>query len=310
MAQPTPTLTDEDVRHHLDMGAAVAVMAGALGSLAEGTLVAPARSSLDTPGGSLVFTSGAEIGQAGVIGFRVYGTFGRPSGAPAESQIVAVYDYHTGALKGLVVGRLLGAMRTGALGGVAIQHMARPGADSLAVIGAGYQARTQVAAAMAVRPIRSVFLYSRTQASAERLGAEIVGQYGVDCRVCSSAEEAVGQAAIIIGATNSRQPVLETGWVRPGSHVSTIGPKQRGAQEMPPDLADAAAVVASDSLAQVRAYGDSFFVDPDRIVGLDQIVAGRLPGRRNDQEITLFCSVGLAGTEVLLADALLSRVSG
>jgi ornithine cyclodeaminase len=100
--------------------------------------------------------------------------------------------------------------------------------------------------------------------------------------------------------------VLETAWLKPGAHVNSVGPKFTGAHEMPLDIVEVCQVIATDSLAQATAYAKPFFIeDLDRVAGLDQIVAGRINGRRSENDITLFCSVGLAGTEVVLANELL-----
>ncbi len=304
-------LTDADVERSLTMDAAVGAMEGAFLEMAQGTLVAPPRFSLDSPDGSLVFTPGAATGSAHSIGFRVYDTFAHPGTAHRPPQLVAVFDSRDGTFEGLVIGSLIGAWRTGAIGGVAIKHMARLGASRLTVIGAGFQARTQVAAAFAVRAFRQVIVCGRTAEHAERFRAEIAARYGVETRACDSVEGAVAGADVVLCATTSTSPVLEHGWLRPGTHVSTIGPKTADAHELPGDIAKICSVIATDSPEQLTHYGHPYFIeDVARIAGLADIVAGRVPGRRSDADVTLFCSVGLAGTEVVLARALLDRVQG
>ena len=161
-------LTDADVTEHLTMPVAVEKMEDAFRELAAGTLVAPPRFRVEAPKGALVFTAGAATGAEQAIGFRVYDTF--PSSASTDqTQLVAVFDSETGWFKGVVIGGAIGAMRTGAIGGVAVKHMARPDARVLAVVGAGLQARTQLRAAMAVRTFEQVFITSRTRSSAEKL---------------------------------------------------------------------------------------------------------------------------------------------
>jgi alanine dehydrogenase len=97
--------------------------------------------------------------------------------------------------------------------------------------------------------------------------------------------------------------------LRPGTHVNTIGPKFEDTHELSPRVAEKSAIVATDSLAQVDAYPRPFFLAGtparERMVELGEIVAGRRPGRTSPDDVTLFCSVGLAGTEVVLADAAL-----
>ena len=88
---------------------------------------------------------------------------------------------------------------------------------------------------------------------------------------------------------------------------AAVRPKLRGASELPPELASVAAIVASDSPAQAAAYGNPFFTGR-RLAHLGGIIAGELPGRISEGQITLFCSTGLAGADVLLADHVLNEM--
>jgi ornithine cyclodeaminase len=300
-------LTDADVAARADMGAVIAVIERALRAKAAGRLVAPPRHRVEFANrGSLVFTVGGVIGDGDLAGFRAYETF---RGADDNrTQLVAVWSNATGAFKGIVVGDLLGAVRTGAIGGAAIKAMARADARVLAVIGSGFQARTQVWAAAAARPIAEIRVYSRSGDNRQRFAADIGGRLGVKVVACDAAERAFAGADIIICATSSTAPVLRAAWLAPGAHVTTIGPKTKGGHELGLDVADRAQLIATDSPAQLAAL--DFFLDgaPSgaRMVDLADIVAGRHPGRSSDDMLTLFCSAGLAGTEVLVADALLA----
>jgi ornithine cyclodeaminase len=307
LTAPYLVLTDEDVRRHIDPSAAVAKMEDALRELAAGTLVAPPRFSIDTPKGSLVFTSGAATGAERSLGFRVYDTFRGTS--TNTTQLVVVFDSDSGHLRGIVIGGLIGALRTGALGGVAIKYLARPSASVLAVIGAGFQAKAQLHAAMAVRGFRRICVSSRTEASALSMRDEITTHYAVECVAPCTPQEALADADVVICATDSASPVIKAGWVRAGTHVTTVGPKSRDAHELPPELGQRATLVTTDSLAQLRAYGSFFMSDTAGIVGLEEVVVGRVIGRRSPDDVTLYCSVGLAGTEVVLANELLRRAA-
>lgn len=300
-------LTDDDVRGLVDYRVAVETMEAALRELAAGTLVAPPRFSLDTALGSLVFTAGAATGSSPALGFRVYDTFGGASTDTA--QIVAVFDPARGGLAGIIVGGLIGALRTGALGGVAVKHLAPPDAEVLAIVGAGFQARAQLQAALAVSQIGRVVISSRGSASARRLQSQVVQHHRVECLVADSPRDAIRDADVVICATSSTTPVLESGWVKQGAHVTTVGPKRRGAHELPSDFGRRCALVTTDSIPQLEAYG-SFFLDSGPApVGLDQIVAGTRPGRSDPDQITLYVSVGLSGTEVILASEVLRRAA-
>ncbi len=299
-------LTDEDVRK-LPMAVAVNKMEDAFREKANGTLIAPPRFRLEAPKGALIFTAGAATELERVIGFRVYDTFPQTSSSSDQAQLVAVWEYESGRFQGLVLGRLLGAMRTGAIGGVAIKHLSRPDARSLAIIGAGFQARTQVAAALTVREIDDIRIYNRTRQNAVKLGAEIEELYQINVRILDSAEEAVRETDLVICATKSVDPVIETSWLKPGSYVSSIGPKLVGAHELPEEIGNRASIVATDSIAQLNGYEKPFFLSETRVTGLEQIVAGYDAGYSSNRDLIVFMSVGLAGTEVILASELFNQ---
>jgi ornithine cyclodeaminase len=161
---PFVILNDADVNALARMPALVAVVERCLRAKADGRLVAPPRHSVAFDAGQLVFTiggiaAGAEGGD-GIAGFRVYETF--PGMGTARAQLVAVWDSGSGNLLGLVVGDALGVLRTGAIGGIAIDRMARPDARICGIVGSGRQAESQVMAAVAVRPgLQTIRVYSR-----------------------------------------------------------------------------------------------------------------------------------------------------
>lgn len=307
---PPKVLTDDDVARLARMPEMVAGIEAALLAKAVGALAAPPRVKVPVGGkGDLVFTVGGVNAGRSVAGFRAYHTF--PREAQDGAQLTAVWDRESGSLKGIVVGDLLGEIRTGAIGGVAVKRLAREDADTLAIIGSGAQARTQLQAAAAVRNLKNVSVFSRSAEKRERFAAEMARKLDLPIRASASAKEAVRNAAIVICATDSTQPVIRADWIAPGTHVTTVGPKQQDQHELDLDVATAADVIATDSPAQIAAYDPLFFLHGtlpmDRMVDLADIVAGAHPGRQRAEDITLFCSAGLAGTEVLLADRLLEK---
>ncbi len=303
-------LTDEDITTRLPQAIRIAVASveQALIARAAGKLVAPPRFSVRVDRGALVFTAGAETLHSRTIGFRVYDTF--PDNTPDHTQLVAVFDSDTGRFKGLVLGNIPGAIRTAAINAIALKHMARPDATSLGILGTGFQARFHFRAAMAVHSFQQAIVYSPTPAHRTTFAEEMHREIGVPIRVAASAEEVVRESEVVIVATTSRTPVFDPEWLRPGTHINTIGPKFKEAHELPIEVARRAETIVTDSLAQVDAYAKPFFLadtpERERMVELSEIVAGHKTGRVSPEGITLFCSVGLAGTEVVVADALLN----
>ena len=295
-------ISDADVRAALTAGAAVRVSRDALVDAYRGTLKAPPRSAIDVGTTELVFTAGGN--QSGTVGFRCYGLWPGPGHA---DQLVAVWD-RSGTLRGVVVGTALGALRTGGIGGAAVDALAKPDASVCAVIGSGTQSWAQLWAACAVRTFAEVRVSSPTPANRAKFAARARDELGLPAVDLADSVEAVRDADVVLVATKSTKPVLPATAFSPGCHVNTIGPKLRGASELPPELASVAAIVASDSPAQAAAYGNPFFTGR-QLAHLGGIISGDLPSRISEGQITLFCSTGLAGTDVLLADHVISELA-
>jgi alanine dehydrogenase len=298
-----PLLFDDDhVRARLDAVTAVNAIRAALVAHHSGALQAPARVRADLENTRLVFTAGAAQDQ-GVFGFRAYDT------AIGAEQLVAVWDSTTGELRALVHGDELGIRRTGAIGAVATDAAARPGPLHVGLIGSGRQAWAQLWALCAIRPVEQVVVASRRKEHADTFTERSIRELGVPARAAATAEEAVREQDVVIVATDSATPVLEVGWISAGTHVTTLGPKTISRHEVPPALADRADTILTDSRAQAAGYGERHVFPPDQMVELGAVLAGDAVARSGPDQITVFCSVGLAGTEVTAAAALLRATS-
>jgi alanine dehydrogenase len=290
-------LVDSDVRSRLGAAEAVQAMRRALVDAYRGVLSAPPRLHADLGERGLVFTAGGYAD--GPVGFRVYGLW------PGDfDQAVLVWD-HNGQLIGFVVGREIGARRTGALGGAAVDALAREDAATVGIVGSGVQAWTQLWAIAAVRRPARVRVHSPTPEHRVAFARRAEAELGLSATACDTAEEAVADADVVVLATRSEQPVIQAAWIRRGTHVNTVGPKLASVHETPAELAEDAAVVVTDSPEQAAGYDAPFFTSR-ALTHLGAVVSGDAPGRTSDEDITLYCSTGLAGSEVVLAETLLA----
>ncbi|MGC9271654.1 ornithine cyclodeaminase family protein [Acidiphilium sp.] len=308
---PIPILTDSEVLPLLDMDELVPPMEEFLHAYSAGSAVTPPRHAVAfDPYGRLVFTIGGLHHQGrSLAGFRAYDTF-KTSGAEDE-QIVAVWDSSRSALVGLVLGDSLGEWRTGALGGVAVKHMSRPDATTCAVIGTGRQARTQLLAVAACRTLSEVRVYGRTAERRRQFADELAAETKLHVWATDTTREAVEGVDIVLCATNSRTPILDTAWLAPGTHVNTVGPKTLRAHELPFDIAARVTLIATDLVEQVNAYPEPYFLSDKPVWTKLQELAGLIKNNgvasRTENDISLFCSAGLAGTEILAAAHVLER---
>lgn len=309
---PATVLTEEDVTRILGMDETVGRIERAFREHRSGTLVSQPRTSFDTDGGSLVFTPG-KAGSDGIIGTRVSGKFAEGGAdavdhdvaTPVKRDVVVVFE-SIGEIKGVVFGSRTPDMRTGALGGVAIDHMAREDASKLGIIGTGRQAKTQLEAAVTVREFDDISVYSRSEKNRAEYADEMKDRVGVDVQTKTDAEDVVRDADVLVCATSSPEPVFETEWLSEGTHVNTIGPPWEDAHELPMDVVERSDVVATDALEQVREYGDRYFLagteHEERMIELSDVIVRERAGRNSPDDVTLFSPLGLPGTEVVVAN--------
>ncbi|WP_051872186.1 ornithine cyclodeaminase family protein [Streptomyces sclerotialus] len=233
-------------------------------------------------------------------------------GLPLIHGIVNLVDLETGRVAALLDGAALTAVRTGAVAGLATRLCARPDAGDLAIIGAGVQARALLRTMAAVRPVRSVRLYSRTRRGAEAFGDWIRDRLGPDVAVtvCDDARTAVRDAEIICTATStdSTTPVIEADWVTPGAHLNVIGGTHEDALEIAPELLATAFVAvetkdaALEDAGEIRSAFSRGIIEAEHLHELGELLDGEtepVPGRT-----TLFRSVGLAIEDTAAAAAL------
>ncbi|MGI4792694.1 MAG: ornithine cyclodeaminase family protein [Janthinobacterium lividum] len=310
---PVTLLHDDDVLSLLNMHELIPLLEEFLLETQRGSAVTPSRHAVSfEPYGRLVFTiGGGHTGSRPVAGFRVYSTFPTSDGAD-DDQVVAAWDSERGTLLGLIVGSSLGEWRTGALGGVAVKAMSRPDAQSCAVLGTGRQARTQLLATAACRTLREIRVYGRDPERRHGFAAALTDMIGVRVWPSETAQEAVEGADIVLCATSSPTPVLETAWLKEGAHVNSVGPKTLTKHELPFDLADRVTLLATDSIEQVNSYPEPYFLSRSAVWSELRELATLLPSTTDGAEwrrdgVSLFCSAGLAGTEIVAAVHVLQR---
>jgi ornithine cyclodeaminase/alanine dehydrogenase-like protein (mu-crystallin family) len=296
-------LHDGDILDRLSAADAVRWMGQAVDAHHRGELVAPPRAHADFGDGRLVFTAGRL--QGAWFGYRSYDTLPSDPG----TQLVVVHDEASGQVRAIAVGNELGPRRTGAIGAVAADALAPPDAGVVAVIGSGTQAYSQLWALSAARELREVRVYSRDPARRASFAGRAQPLAAGPCRPAPDARTAVDGAQIVILATSSPTPVIDAAWIAPGAYVTTLGPKQQGRAEFGLDLPAAASVLVTDSPEQIDAYDPPNLLAGtpyrDRLVSLGAIRAGEAT-RAAPEGISLFFSVGLAGTEAFLLDRLAS----
>jgi ornithine cyclodeaminase/alanine dehydrogenase-like protein (mu-crystallin family) len=183
-------------------------------------------------------------------------------------------------------------MRTAAASAVATDRLARRDASVLGILGSGVQAKSHLAALRHVRSFKEVRVWSPRNAAAfaERHGVKAV----------ATAADAVRGADVVVVAASSTTPILEARWLSPGTHVNAIGATRPNWRELDDELVTTARIFVDSREAALRESGDVIAAQ-SVVTEIGAVVAGVAPGRHNEQEITLFKSVGVAVEDVAAA---------
>jgi alanine dehydrogenase len=253
-------------------------------------------------GKGMLHVMSASLPTFGYAGLKTY-----TSVAGSTRFIVMLYK-EDGQLVALIEANKLGQLRTGAASAVATKYMARQESSRLGIFGAGLQARSQIQAICAVRPIQTVFVYSRNEQARERFCKEMAESLGIDVHPAATPEEAVKGMDIIATATTSQEPVFKGEWLSQGTHINAIGANFLSKQEIDVETVKRSACVVVDSNEQAAlesgdlaraAEMEAFYWEDAQELGL--VVIGEFPGREDAGEITLFESQGIALEDVALA---------
>lgn len=311
-------LSAADVRRAAPMPAAIDAVASAFAQLSAGLAAVPLRVPIgQAQHDSHTFFMPALLAENSALGLKVVSVFPYNQeryGLPSIHALVMLFDAGTGVPLAAMDGTYLTALRTGASAGVATRVLARPGARVLAMFGAGAQAPYQVQAVCAVRPIERVVVVNRSRARAEQLLGTL-HSLGIpaDCTIADSARAALAEADVVCCATSAPTPLFDDADVRPGTHINGVGAYTPALAEVPPATIarayvavdqQAAAWAEAGDLIQARAAG---VLDAARVVEIGAIVAGLVPGRRDDAQITFFKSVGNAVQDVAVGQLALSE---
>jgi alanine dehydrogenase len=295
-------LREDDVASLMTAGDAVPVIEGSFRRLAAGEVRNQPRLRLDLDGGRLALMAATDRG-LGLAGSKTYAAT-----AHGASFVVALFD-DAGATVAVLEANVLGQLRTGAASGVAAKHLARQGASRLGIIGCGFQAETQVACIRAAVPtIEVVSAYCRTEERLEAFCAK------VGAEAAESHREAAQGMDLVVTATTSRDPVLRGEWLSEGALVCAVGANERRRRELDNVVLERAAFVCCDSKEQARTESgdliepvESGVLDWLEVHELQEVVAGEVAGRADDDDIVVFKSNGLAAWDVALAAAVVER---
>ena len=297
-------LDEACVRRLVTMDDALAAVEEVFAAQGRGEVFNVPRVRAPVKGGTLRITA-AVLSYRGYYGVKVSSTAVFHSNA---GRMFCLYREESGELCAVVQVFAMGALRTGAASGIATKYLANPDAAVLGVLGSGRQARTQVDAVCAVRPIREIRVWSPRAASREAFCADVKNVNKINAIPVDTPEAAVRGADVLVTATTATAPVLQGAWLKPGAHINAIGANFEHRRELDSAAVAAATFIATDDTEQVRYESTDLAVPVaegrlswEQVHSLGDVVAGRLKGRTAPSDITLFKSLGVAIEDVALA---------
>ena len=307
-------LGEDDVRATLDMSHCIEAMEAVLAALALGDVSMPLRSIVPVPDDAVLgfgLMPAHRGGAEPVISLKeVVVVPGNPTrGLDPHQGAVLLHDGTTGQLVAVLNASPITEIRTAAVSAVATRLLARPDARHVAILGSGVQGRSHAVAMREVLPEAELRVWSRNRAHAEALALEAHGL------ACATVSEALAGADVVCTCTASPDPIVALGDLAPGAHVNAVGSSGTWARELEADVVAEASLFVDRRESTVNESGDYLGAVAERGIGPDHILAelgellvGAHPGRRSDDELTLFESLGLAA-EDLAAAALCVRLA-
>lgn len=296
-------LSERDIQGLVSMADAIEAIEQVFKVAGQGAVINPPRQQIDFPSGYLRLTS-AIVTPLKKIAVKVSSSmvFASDSG-----RVLLLVDSETGRVVAIVEVFYLGQLRTAAASGVATRLLARLDASSVGVFGSGRQARTQLEAMAAVRPIRRALAISRNRNNLEAFCSDM--SRALDFPVVPASSPAELYACdILITATTARQPVLDGDLIRPGTHINAIGSNRPERQEVNENLIPRCATIAVDNKKQAQKEStllvkgvDRGLISWDSVKELGELIDSAPLTRRDELAITLYNSHGVALEDVALA---------
>ena len=300
----------EGVRKLLPMNECIDVMEPAMIAATTGAISMPPRltAPLIDESGLMVLMPGSSTELAS-FGAKVINL--RPDnpakGLPAIQGFIALFDHDTGTPVAIIDGAEVTAIRTAAASGLATRLLARKDAHTCGIFGNGVQAITHIDAMCAVRPVDEILVWGRNPDKVNSFAEEQTQRTGIRVRATTDPTEA-GACDLVCTVTTSPEPVLMGEWVKPGAHVNLVGAHSLTTREADTDLIVKSAVYA-DLMESTRNEGGDIMIpvsegaiDEGHIIGeLGGLLEGKVAGRQDNQQVTLYKSHGINAQDLFAA---------
>lgn len=308
-------LSREDIKKVFTIKDAIEADKKAFQYVVEGKCEIPLRTNIQAPkyDGCFLFMP-AYLEEMDTASLKIINIFPHniDNGIPSSPAQVLLIDGKTGLVTAVLDGTYVTQLRTGAASGAAFDVLAKKDCRIGALIGTGGQAPTQLEAMLAARTLQEVRVYDmnpeRTKAFAETMQEELK-DYGARIVPAASSDEAIDDADLIITVTPSSKPVFDGTKVKAGATISCVGAYQHHMQEMDPAILPRASKIYFDSREAVLSESGDILIpleegiitEEDFTGDLGDVLLGKAVGRKNDDEIIVFETVGVAAQDLVAA---------
>jgi len=293
-------LSTADVTSLIEPGAVLATLAEGFKALSAGTVQAPPRPKIDVPGKGFALAMLAWM-PARHIALKTVNVFegNHAHHLPSHMGLISLFDRETGAPLAVMDAAAITGIRTAGGAVLSIDPLARKDAKIATVIGGGVQAREHVRLLATLLNIEDIRVFAR------RLDvANAIADLSPLAKATSDLEASVRESDIVCLTTSSTTPVIEDAWIRPGTHVTSVGFAPPGS-EVPTALIERARIcVETRDAFSPAPVGCAELAgrDPSSAVELGEVLAGAKPGRTSDTEVTLYKSMGNAMEDMVVAN--------
>jgi ornithine cyclodeaminase len=311
----------EEVSRRLTYEVCIPIVRDAMIAFSKGKTKQLLRSILPLSEGRIFGVMPGALGTNAPFGAKLISVFqdNFARGIQSHQGLVLLFDPESGAPVCVLHAGEITAIRTAAASAVATDALARKDACRLALLGYGEQAETHARAIGKVRNLESIVVWGRSadraRAFADRMNTDrIKEELRAPVTPAATVQQAVAEADIICTVTSASEPILKGAWVRPGTHVNVVGSGYAGPAEVDNDLVVRSRFIA-DNREGVLQQGAEFLrakqaglIGDDHIVAeIGQVLAGEIEGRRSDEEITVYKSLGHIVQDLASAWALYSQ---
>ena len=306
------------VEQLLDYPGCIEAMRKAMIALSTGERPQPLRQIFTVGKDQMFGTMPGELAALSTFGAKLVSVFGDPDrpGRSRHQGVVVAYDGETGAVSCVADAEPVTKIRTACATAAATDALARANAEVLAIFGTGVQAEAHLRALPLVRPFREILIWGRSAQRTHAFAGQMSALLGRTITVVPEGQEAASRADVICTVTSSAEPVLLNEWVRPGTHINLVGSSYLGPVEVDSALVARARYIADyrpgvlAQAAELAVARQAGLIDDTHVIGeIGDVLAGRLRGRENDSQVTIYKSLGHVAQDLAATAYLHERAS-